>query len=131
TGENVRDWLFVEDHVRALQVAFERGTPGETYNVGGHNEKTNLEVVRTICSILDEVRPAGAPHDRLISFVTDRPGHDFRYAIDASKIECDLGWRPDETFESGLRKTVAWYLDHLDWCETVRPGTLDRLGVSA
>ena len=129
TGENVRDWLFVEDHVRALEAAFDRGRPGETYNVGGHNEKTNLEVVRTICAILDEVAPGGAPRERLISFVQDRPGHDFRYAIDASKIERELGWTPSETFESGLRKTVGWYLDHLEWCDTVRPGTLDRLGV--
>jgi len=129
-GANVRDWLYVEDHVRALTAAFERGTPGETYNVGGNEERTNLEVVRAICGVMDELRPEGAPHDRLITFVTDRPGHDFRYAIDASKIERALGWRPQETFASGLRKTVAWYLGHLAWCESVREGTetLARLG---
>ena len=101
TGENVRDWLYVQDHVEALGVAFERGVPGEVYNVGGHNEKTNLEVVHGICSVLDELRPAGAPYAELVEFVTDRPGHDWRYAIDAGKIERELGWTPSETFESG------------------------------
>ena len=131
-GENVRDWLYVEDHVRALVAAFERGTPGETYNVGGHNEHTNLDVVKAVCALLDEFRPAGAPHERLVTFVTDRPGHDLRYAIDAAKIARDLGWTPDETFETGLRKTVRWYLDHPEWVERVRKGTyrLERLGAS-
>ena len=130
-GENVRDWLYVEDHVRALVAAFEHGVPGETYNVGGHNEWTNLDVVRAVCSLLDEFHPEGAPHDRLIAFVQDRPGHDARYAIDASKIQRELGWTPDETFETGLRKTVRWYLDHPEWVERVRKGTyrLERLGV--
>lgn len=131
TGENVRDWLYVQDHVEALQVAGERGVPGETYNIGGHNEKTNLAVVREICAVLDDLRPDGAPHDRLITFVADRPGHDFRYAIDASKIERELGWRPTETFESGLRKTVQWYLENEAWCAAVRGGALERLGVTA
>ncbi len=131
-GDNVRDWLYVEDHAAALQLAFETGEPGETYNVGGHNEKTNLEVVHTVCAVLDELRPAGAPHASLISFVTDRPGHDFRYAIDASKVERELGWTPDESFETGMRKTVEWYLQNGDWMEAVRGGTTDlkRLGTS-
>ena len=122
-GANVRDWLFVEDHARALVVAFEKGTPGETYNVGGHNEKTNLDVVRTICRLLDERRPGSAPRERLITFVQDRPGHDFRYAIDASKIERELGWTPRETFETGMARTVDWYLARQDWIEEV---TRDR-----
>jgi len=132
SGANVRDWLYVEDHVRALWMVVRQGRPGETYNIGGHNEKTNLEVVRTICRTLDELRPlpGGARYEHLITFVKDRPGHDFRYAIDASKIERELGWRPQETFESGLRKTVSWYLDHLAWCEEVLSGSygLERLG---
>ena len=123
TGENVRDWLYVQDHVDALQAAFERGVPGEVYNVGGHNEKTNLDVVRSICLIMDELRPAGAPHSKLITFVTDRPGHDWRYAIDAGKIERELGWKPSETFETGLRKTVEWYLSNQSWCARVRDGS--------
>ena len=131
TGANVRDWLYVDDHVRALQAAFETGTPGETYNVGGHNEKTNLEVVHTICAVLDERHPAGAPHADLIAFVTDRPGHDFRYAIDATKIGRELGWTPDETFETGMRKTVDWYLANGDWCRAVGADVMERLGVSA
>jgi dTDP-glucose 4,6-dehydratase len=129
-GANVRDWLYVDDHVRALVAAFERGVPGETYNVGGHNEWANLDVVRAVCGLLDEMRPGGAPHDRLVTFVTDRPGHDARYAIDASKIERELGWTPLETFETGLRKTVAWYLDNGAWTERVRSGAyqMERLG---
>lgn len=133
TGANVRDWLYVDDHARALVAAFERGTPGETYNVGGHNEKTNLEVVHAICALLDELRPDPAgPYARLVSFVADRPGHDARYAIDASKIERELGWTPDETFESGMRKTVAWYLGHEPWWRAVLDGSyrLERLGLS-
>ncbi len=118
-GANVRDWLYVDDHARALIDAFERGTPGETYNVGGHNEKTNLDVVHTICALLDERRPEAAPHSGLITFVTDRPGHDWRYAIDASKIERELGWTPDHTFETGLADTLDWYLAHQAWVERV------------
>jgi len=131
-GANVRDWLYVDDHVRALLAAVERGTPGETYAVGGHNEHSNLDVVQRICAVLDEFRPEGAPHAELIEFVTDRPGHDFRYAIDASKIERELGWRPAESFESGLRQTVAWYLERLDWCEEVagREYAAERRGLA-
>jgi dTDP-glucose 4,6-dehydratase len=114
-GQQVRDWLFVEDHARALLKVLDKGIVGETYNIGGHNERTNLEVVNTICALLDELVPSDAPHADLIAFVTDRPGHDLRYAIDASKIESDLGWVPEETFESGLRKTVEWYLANKDW----------------
>ena len=114
-GQQVRDWLFVEDHARALLKVLEAGAVGETYNIGGHNELTNLEVVKAICTLLDELEPRGAPHSDLIEFVTDRPGHDARYAIDASKIERELGWIPEETFESGLRKTVDWYLARKEW----------------
>ncbi|WP_372400618.1 dTDP-glucose 4,6-dehydratase (plasmid) [Azospirillum sp. HJ39] len=130
-GDNIRDWLYVEDHARALRLVLEKGKIGESYNIGGHNERTNLEVVRAICAHLDEMDPAGAPHDRLISFVTDRPGHDKRYAIDAGKIERDLGWTPLETFESGLRKTVAWYLENRDWWQAILNGSYqgERLGL--
>ena len=130
TGANIRDWLFVDDHVRAIVAAFERGAAGETYNVGGHNEWTNLDVVRAVCGLLDELAPAGAPHERLVTFVTDRPGHDARYAIDASRIERTLGWTPRETFETGLRKTVQWYLDNGAWTERVLSGAyrMERLG---
>jgi len=132
-GDNVRDWLYVEDHARALRLVVEKGRVGESYNVGGHNERTNLEVVRGICALLDEMAPAGAPHDRLITFVADRPGHDKRYAIDADKIERELGWRPQETFETGLRKTVAWYLANRPWWEAVRNGSYagERLGLES
>ena len=121
-GDNVRDWLYVDDHARALRLVLEQGEIGETYNIGGWNEKTNLDVVHAVCEILDELRPAEAPHSRLISFVADRPGHDRRYAIDASKIERELGWKPSETFESGLRKTVEWYLANGDWVRRVTSG---------
>ena len=133
TGQNVRDWLYVQDHVEALEAAFERGQPGEVYNVGGHNEKTNLDVVRGICAVLDEVRPEHAPHADLVEFVADRPGHDWRYAIDAGKIERELGWAPRETFETGLRKTVEWYLGNRGWCDRVRGGSRAavRLGRAA
>jgi dTDP-glucose 4,6-dehydratase len=112
-GDNIRDWLFVDDHARALRTVLAHGRPGETYNIGGHNEKTNLEVVLAICALMDELAPdsPAAPHSSLITYVADRPGHDHRYAIDAGKIERTLGWRPRETFESGLRKTVEWYLE--------------------
>jgi dTDP-glucose 4,6-dehydratase len=133
-GENVRDWLFVDDHARALIQVVERGRPGETYAIGGHNERRNIDVVRAICALVDELAPDPAigPRESLISYVTDRPGHDLRYAIDASKIERDLGWRPEETFESGLRKTVEWYLGNRQWWERVRTGVYrgERLGVA-
>jgi dTDP-glucose 4,6-dehydratase len=116
-GDQVRDWLYVEDHVRALQTVFERGQPGRTYNIGGHNERQNIEVVRTLCTILDELRPRadGRPYNEQITEVADRPGHDKRYAIDASRIAAELGWKPAETFESGIRKTVEWYLKNERW----------------
>ncbi|MFA5370498.1 MAG: dTDP-glucose 4,6-dehydratase [Sideroxydans sp.] len=121
-GDNVRDWLYVDDHARALRLVLERGTPGETYNIGGWNEKTNLEVVQAICTILDELHPQGAPHTKLITYVADRPGHDQRYAIDATRIAKELGWKPVETFESGLRKTVEWYLTNSGWVQGVTSG---------
>ncbi len=119
-GTNIRDWLYVEDHVKALYLMLRNGRPGETYNVGGRNERTNLQLVQGICSVLDELSPNGRPHDRYITFVTDRPGHDQRYAIDASKIERELGWRAEETFTSGLAKTVQWYLDNKWWWSPLR-----------
>ncbi|GAB1232441.1 dTDP-glucose 4,6-dehydratase [Ferrigenium sp. UT5] len=121
-GDNIRDWLYVDDHARALRRVLEKGTPGETYNIGGWNEKTNLDVVQTLCATLDELHPQGAPHARLITYVADRPGHDKRYAIDAGKIERELGWKPEETFETGLRKTVQWYLANTDWVNNVTSG---------
>ena len=123
-GLQVRDWLHVEDHCRAIMTVMESGRPGETYNVGGWNEKTNIEVVRTICDLLDELRPRadGNRYSDQIRFVTDRPGHDRRYAVDARKIERELGWRPMESFESGLRKTVQWYLDNAEWVSIVQSG---------
>jgi len=133
-GDNVRDWLYVEDHARALRRVLEKGQIGETYNVGGHNERTNLQVVQTICALLDELLPQSAhrPHAQLITFVTDRPGHDQRYAIDAGKIERELGWRPQESFESGLRKTVEWYLNNREWWQRVLDGSYrgERLGLT-
>ena len=127
-GDNVRDWLYVGDHARALRSVLTAGTPGETYNVGGNNERTNLEVVRTICAVLDQLLPDSPhrPHERLVTFVTDRPGHDRRYAIDASKIARDLGWTPAESFASGLRKTVQWYLDNPRWWRRVQDGSYQR-----
>jgi dTDP-glucose 4,6-dehydratase len=131
-GGNVRDWLHVEDHVRALELILQRGRPGEKYNVGGRNERTNLQVVETICDLADELLPEGAPRRELITFVTDRPGHDRRYAIDAAKLEGELGWRARETFETGLRKTVRWYLDRRDWWEPLRARYAGaRLGLGA
>ncbi|KQM46298.1 dTDP-glucose 4,6-dehydratase [Sphingomonas sp. Leaf208] len=120
-GDQVRDWLFVEDHVRALHAVFEQGEPGRTYNVGGNNEKQNLDVVKTVCSILDRLRPRtdGQSYATQITYVTDRPGHDKRYAIDASRIKNELGWEPAETFETGIEKTVAWYLDNQGWWEAI------------
>ena len=126
TGGNVRDWLFVEDHCRAIWHVVQHGKPGEMYNVGGNSEKTNLEVVDTLCALLDELVPDSPhrPHADLKTFVADRPGHDWRYAIDATKLREKLGWGPTETFETGMRRTVQWYLDHLDWCEAVKAGEL-------
>lgn len=123
-GSNVRDWLYVGDHCKAVCRVLERGRPGETYNIGGRNERCNLEVVRTICALLDELHPDSPviPHAKLITFVKDRPGHDHRYAIDASKIERELGWNPIESFESGIRKTVQWYLDNQQWAREVTSG---------
>jgi dTDP-glucose 4,6-dehydratase len=132
-GDNIRDWLHVDDHARALRLVLGKGRVGETYNIGGLNEKTNLEVVHTLCSILDDLVPGSphVPHKSLIQFVTDRPGHDRRYAIDAGKIGRELGWRPQETFETGLRKTVQWYLDNQEWCRRIRDGRYagERLGL--
>lgn len=133
-GNQVRDWLYVEDHARALYKVVTEGVVGETYNIGGHNEKQNIEVVRTLCSLLEELapnKPANVKrYEDLISYVTDRPGHDLRYAIDASKIERELGWKPEETFESGLRKTVLWYLNNKSWWQSVLDGSykMERLG---
>lgn len=130
-GSHIRDWLYVEDHARALHLICSRGRPGETYNVGGRNERTNIAVVRRICTIMDEVRPQNAPHDRLITFVADRPGHDRRYAIDATKLETELGWKARETFDSGIEKTVRWYLDNEAWWRPLRGEvyTGERLGI--
>jgi dTDP-glucose 4,6-dehydratase len=134
-GQQVRDWLFVKDHCRAIERVLEGGVPGEVYNVGGHNERTNLQVVETICALLDELVPDSphAPHASLVTFVEDRPGHDRRYAIDAGKIERELGWTPEETFESGMKKTVRWYLENRDWCESVvsRGYRQERLGLGS
>ncbi|WP_027230530.1 dTDP-glucose 4,6-dehydratase [Phyllobacterium sp. UNC302MFCol5.2] len=131
-GANVRDWLYVEDHARALETVVTKGAVGESYNIGGHNEKTNLNVVETICDILDQKRPrkGGGRYRDLITFVSDRPGHDRRYAIDASKIERDLGWTPQESFETGLAKTIDWYLANEWWWEPIRSGRYagERLG---
>ncbi|WP_130536272.1 dTDP-glucose 4,6-dehydratase [Thiomicrorhabdus indica] len=147
-GNQIRDWLYVEDHARALVVVATQGKVGETYNIGGHNEKQNIDVVKTICAILEELSPSennpnidsyscepgnADSYQALIKYVQDRPGHDMRYAIDASKIERELGWTPQETFESGIRKTVQWYLDNLQWCQHVQDGSYqrERLGGSA
>jgi len=122
-GQQVRDWLYVADHCAALRTVLERGVPGETYNIGGWNEQANLDIVRTICALLDELRPdPQGSYARRITHVADRPGHDRRYAIDARKIERELGWKPAETFASGIRKTVRWYLDHADWVARVQSG---------
>ena len=127
-GNQIRDWLFVEDHARALYKVVTEGKVGETYNIGGHNEKQNIEVVKTICHILDELKPQenGQLYESLITFVKDRPGHDLRYAIDARKIANELNWTPTETFDSGIRKTVEWYLSNMDWCSRVQDGSYQR-----
>ena len=123
-GKNVRDWLYVDDHCAAISTVLDKGRPGETYNIGGWNEKANLEVVQTICDIVDEIAPRiGSPRRGLITFVKDRPGHDRRYAMDATKIERELAWRPKETFETGIRKTVRWYLENEDWVRDVTSGS--------
>jgi len=124
-GANIRDWLYVIDHCEAIQAVLERGNIGATYNIGGGNERTNLEIVRTICSLLDELRPNDpiVPHENLITFVKDRPGHDRRYAMNAAKIESEIGWRPRETFETGIRKTINWYLANEGWVEQVTSGS--------
>ena len=129
-GSNVRDWLFVEDHAEALLAVCTQGAVGRSYNIGGHNEMSNIDLVRVICRLLDARRPAGAPHERLITFVQDRPGHDQRYAIDAGRIEAELGWRPSVTLEKGLARTVDWYLTNADWWRPLqaRQGVGQRLG---
>ncbi len=125
-GHQIRDWLFVEDHVEALYKVATEGKTGETYNIGGHNEVKNIDVVKQICVLMDELAPKDYPHEQLITYVKDRPGHDNRYAIDASKIARDLNWKPKETFATGLIKTIKWYLDNLDWCESIAKGQYDR-----
>src|SRR3954447_14984000 len=130
-GSNVRDWLYVEDHARALGVILAKGCPGETYNIGGRNERKNIDVVRQICSWMDQLRPVNSSHHEHICFVTDRPGHDHRYAIDATKLETDLGWRANETFETGIEKTVRWYLENASWWQPLRDKVYsgERLGL--
>ena len=134
-GDNVRDWLYVDDHAHALRAVLEHGEPGETYNIGGNAERRNIDVVNTICGTLDELLPKSShkPHSSLIEFVADRPGHDLRYAIDATKIESQLGWTPAQTFESGIRSTVEWYLQHRDWWQPILDGTYQgqRLGLQS
>ena len=132
-GENVRDWLYVEDHVSALLTVLSKGVCGQAYNIGGGNEVSNIDLVRMICALLDEMHPAGAPHDRLITFVRDRPGHDLRYAIDRTRIETELGWEPGVGLEEGLRRTVLWYLDNEPWWAALqnRSGVGQRLGIMA
>lgn len=125
-GDQIRDWLYVEDHARALYKVVTEGKIGETYNIGGHNEKQNIDVVQTICSILDELVPIKSKYAEQITYVTDRPGHDRRYAIDATKMSAELNWTPLETFETGLRKTVQWYLDNQTWCQNVQDGSYQR-----
>jgi dTDP-glucose 4,6-dehydratase len=132
-GENVRDWLFVEDHADALLLVLEKGETGRSYNIGGENEARNIDLVRSICRLLDDRRPGEAPHERLISFVADRPGHDLRYAIDPARLRAELGWRPSVTLEEGLARTVDWYLAHEDWWRPLlaREGVGQRLGTAA
>ena len=127
-GQQIRDWLYVKDHCAAIRCVLEKGRLGEVYNIGGWNEKANIEIVHTVCDLLDELRPraGGRSYREQITFVADRPGHDRRYAIDARKIERELGWKPAETFESGIRKTVQWYLDNQDWVRNVQSGEYRR-----
>jgi dTDP-glucose 4,6-dehydratase len=130
-GVNIRDWLYVEDHARALHIIASRGRLGEKYNVGGRNERRNIDVVKRICALMDQYAPDGQPHERLISYVTDRPGHDARYAIDATKLETELGWKAQENFDTGIEKTVKWYLENRWWWQPLREGVYsgERLGV--
>ncbi|MFG7351460.1 dTDP-glucose 4,6-dehydratase [Shewanella oncorhynchi] len=130
-GDQIRDWLYVEDHARALYKVVTEGKIGETYNIGGHNEKQNIEVVKTICSILDTLVPKGTPYAEQVTYVADRPGHDRRYAIDATKMSNELNWQPEETFETGLRKTIEWYLANQEWCRHAQDGSYqrERLGI--
>jgi dTDP-glucose 4,6-dehydratase len=132
-GENIRDWLYVDDHCSALRIVLEKGIPGETYNIGGNNEQTNLALVNHICTILDELAPIAAPYAKNITFVTDRPGHDLRYAIDPTKIRTELGWQPEETFHSGFRKTIQWYLENQSWWQNILDGSykLERIGLES
>lgn len=130
SGSNVRDWLYVQDHARALYAVLTRGGIGESYNIGGDSERINLQVVQTICRLPKRIRPAEQPHEHLIEFVADRPGHDARYAIDASKARQALGWSRQETFESGIERTVSWYLDHLDWWRIAQRYDGARLGLA-
>ena len=129
-GENVRDWLYVEDHADALLTVLQKGELGRSYNIGGENEAKNIDIVKMICAILDEKRPAAAPYAEQITYVTDRPGHDLRYAIDPTRIATELGWRPSVTLEQGLEKTVEWYLENEDWWRALqsRAGVGERLG---
>ena len=129
-GENIRDWLYVQDHVEALYRVLTSGSIGETYNIGGNNERKNIELVRFVCKLMDELKPSEQPHLELITFVTDRPGHDMRYAIDSTKIRDELGWKPKEDFESGFRKTVMWYLENQNWTNRILSGDykLERVG---
>ncbi len=133
-GMNVRDWLYVDDHARALYLVATSGKEGETYNIGGNSEKTNIDVVKTICSLLETYNPPKKDqrYEDLITYVTDRPGHDFRYSVDTSKIQSELGWEPEESFESGIAKTIEWYLENQSWCESVQEGQTERarLGLS-
>ncbi|MEN8197501.1 MAG: GDP-mannose 4,6-dehydratase, partial [Pseudomonadota bacterium] len=132
-GENIRDWLYVEDHATALRLVLEKGRVGETYNIGGRAERTNIDVARAVCAILDELLPDSPhrPHENLITFVADRPGHDLRYAIDSNKIERELGWSQEESFESGLKRTVAWYLENRTWWQRILSGDyqVERIGL--
>jgi dTDP-glucose 4,6-dehydratase len=133
SGQNIRDWLYVDDHADALMFVAAQGEVGQSYNIGGHNERKNIEVVELICDLISELKPTGLDYRKLITFVDDRPGHDLRYAIDNSKITRELGWRPRETFATGLRKTVKWYLENRPWWEAVRSGKYrgERLGLNA
>jgi dTDP-glucose 4,6-dehydratase len=130
-GDQIRDWLYVDDHARALLRVLTGGRVGETYNIGGHNEKQNIDVVMSICDSLQSLVPNTHKYRDLISFVADRPGHDRRYSIDASKISAELGWHPEESFESGMHKTVVWYLENIDWCRQVQDGNYKRKGLGA
>ena len=125
-GSNVRDWLFVDDHCRGIEAVLLKGIPGEVYNIGGNNERTNIEIVKLLCNHLDRLVPATQAYADQIQYVTDRPGHDFRYAIDAGKIERELGWQPQMDFETGIDLTIQWYLQHRDWCDRIRSGEYRR-----